>query len=144
MRTGRLLAPGASSADPRPRDLARAQPELDPSSARAPSELRFGRPARQLLIYLLTEFFAPKAAYLGIVAAKHVFFVKIRGKERPREPFQLEKNVTSLIYLQSLLWLLQPMYPFASVLGPVLLWFHFPLAIHGQAMVPQGEPRIGI
>ena len=39
-------------------------PELDPSSARAPSELRFGRPARQLLIYLLTEFFAPKAAYL--------------------------------------------------------------------------------
>ena len=42
-----------------------------------------------------------------------------------REPFELEKNVTSLIYLQSLLWLLQPMYPLSALLGPILLLLHF-------------------
>ena len=76
----------------------------------------------RLLTMTITEFLVPKLSYLGTAAAKRA--LRDRGVTHwlgRKDPFQLEKNVTHLIYFQSLLWLLQPMYPLAAVLGPLLL-----------------------
>ena len=78
-----------------------------------------------LLVTVVTEFLLPKLTYLAKVGGKYLLFVKIRKGERKREPFELEKNVCLILYIQSILWLLQPLYPLSALLGPILLLGHF-------------------